>query len=101
MKIYFGKKEQQISALQQIRALFDAASLIFANSPEKARALVKEAHHLVLRSKVKLPAMLKRRFCKYCHALWIPGKTVRVRLTKSRVVYSCLKCRHIKRLPLD
>jgi len=94
------KKEQQVSALQQIQALFDAAALAFSKSPEKARALVQKAHRLVLRFKVKLPVVLKKRFCKHCHTLWIPGRTVRVRLTKGRIVYSCLRCKRIKRQPI-
>lgn len=95
------KQEQRASALQQIRALFDAAALVFAEDAAKANRLVAQAHRLMLRTKVKLPAVLKRRYCKHCKSLWVPGRTVRVRLTKGNIVYTCLVCGRIRRLPLD
>jgi len=98
---YLQKQEQRASALQQIRALFDAAALVFADDAAQAHRLVAQAHRLMLRAKVKLPAVLKRRYCKKCRSFWVPGQTVRVRLTKGRVVYACLVCKHIRRLPLS
>lgn len=95
------KKEHKESSLQQIRSLFDAAAVAFPKSAEKANKLVAEAHRVMLRSRVSLPAVLKRRFCRKCRSLWIPGKSVRVRLSKGRVVYSCLSCRQVWRFPLD
>ncbi len=95
------KEEQRASALQKIRALFDAAALAFSANPAQAHKLAAQAHRLMLRSKVKLPAVLKRRFCKQCRAFWVPGATVRVRLTKGKVVYTCLACKHALRMPLS
>ncbi|MEM2916553.1 MAG: ribonuclease P [Candidatus Woesearchaeota archaeon] len=95
-----SKRVQKESALQQVRALFDAAALVFPQNPSEANRLTTKAHRLVLRSKLKLPAVLKRRYCKSCRAFWVPGKTVRVRLAKGRIVYSCLSCKKIKRMPI-
>lgn len=95
------QKEQRESALQRIRALFDAAAVAFAKEPAQAHRFVAQAHHLLLRAKVKLPAVLKRRYCKQCRSFWMPGKTMRVRLTKGRIVYTCLVCKRIRRLPLE
>lgn len=95
-----ARQQQRQGALQQIRALFDAAALAFAADAAKANRLVAQAHRLMQRTKVKLPAVLKRRSCKKCRALWVPGATVRVRLTKGRLVYTCLACKRIQRLPL-
>lgn len=94
------KQQQRESALQRIRALLDAASLVFAQDANQARRLVGQAHRLMMQAKVALPAALKRRYCKKCRSLWQPGKSVRVRLTKGRVVYTCLACKRIWRLPL-
>ena len=94
------KQQQRESALQRIRALFDAAALVFAKNREQARRLVEQAHRLMMRAKVKLPVALKRRYCKKCHSLWQPGSSVRVRLSKGKVVYTCLSCKRIWRLPL-
>ncbi len=93
-------KTQKEGALQQVRALFDAAAIIFPKNPAEANRLTAKAHREVLRSKLKLPAVLKKRYCKSCRSFWMPGKTVRVRLGKGRVVYSCLSCKKIQRMPL-
>ena len=98
---YQQKQQQRQSALRQIQALFDAAALAFAENAAKANKLVAQAHRLMQRTKVKLPAVLKRRFCKKCRSLWVPGQTVRVRLTKGRLVYTCLACKRIQRMPLQ
>jgi ribonuclease P protein subunit RPR2 len=94
------KQEGRAGALQRIRALFDAAALAFPADPAKAHQLATQAHRLLLRSKAKLPAVLKRRYCKHCKAFWVPGSTVRVRLGKGNIVYTCLACRRIRRMPL-
>ena len=99
--VYAHQKQlQRESALQRIRGLFDAAALAFVTDAAKANKLVAQAHRLMQRAKVKLPAILKRRFCKDCKTLWVPGKTVRVRLGKGRLVYTCLNCKRIQRMPL-
>lgn len=94
------KRESRVSALEQIRALLDAAALAFAKDSAAAQRIVTQAHQLALRTRIRLPAVLKRRFCKKCRSLWVPSKTVRVRLAQGRVVYSCLVCKRIWRLPL-
>ncbi|MEM4246767.1 MAG: ribonuclease P [Candidatus Woesearchaeota archaeon] len=95
-----NKGLERQSSLQQVQALFDAAALVFPKSPSEANRLIAKAHRLVLRSKLKLPSVLKRRYCKHCKAFWVPGKSVRVRLAKGRIVYSCLSCRKIQRMPI-
>ncbi len=99
-RVVTGKARKE-GALQQVRALFDAAAIIFPKNPAEANRLTAKAHREVLRSKLKLPAVLKKRYCKYCRSFWMPGKTVRVRLSKGRIVYSCLSCKKIQRMPLS
>ena len=80
--------------------MFDAAALVFPKRPEEAHRLVEKAHRLILCHKLKLPALLKRRYCRKCRAFWLPGRTVRVRLAKGRIIYSCLSCKKIQRMPI-
>jgi len=94
------KAVQRASALERVRALFDAAALEFAQNPAQAHRLVAEARALALRNRTRLPAVLKRRFCKACHSFWVPGRTVRVRVREKRVVYTCLICKRIRRMPI-
>ncbi|MEM4240353.1 MAG: ribonuclease P [Candidatus Woesearchaeota archaeon] len=95
-----SKSQQSLSALQQIQALFDAAALAFAKNPEEAHRLAAKAHKMVLRSRVKLPVVLKRRYCRKCRSFWMPGKTVRVRLANKRIIYTCLACKKTRRVGL-
>lgn len=94
------KQEVRESALARIRELLEKAAQEFVDGNEKARLLVKKAHALRLKSRVKLPLSLKRSYCKKCFSLWVPGKSVRVRIAKGRVVYTCLSCRRVKRVPV-
>lgn len=38
--------------------------------------------------------------CRGCHAFWVPGATVRVRIHDGRIVRTCLKCGAHRRRPL-
>lgn len=95
---YYSKrqKQQKETALQRIRELFAQAE---KTKDQKLRDRYSAlAHKLVLKYKVKLPRNLKRKYCKYCKTFWISGKTVRIRIGKKTISFTCLVCRKIKRL---
>jgi len=56
------------------------------------------ARSIGMRYNVRLPARLKRRVCKKCGALLLPGKNLRVRLRSGKTVRTCLKCGNVSRL---
>ncbi|MCC7573325.1 MAG: hypothetical protein KO464_08040 [Candidatus Methanofastidiosum sp.] len=60
---------------------------------------IKTAVGISRRHKIRIPFKNKRRFCKKCYTVFIPGKTVRVRTGKGKVTFTCLNCGHIKRIP--
>ena len=57
------------------------------------------ARRISMKTKTKLPLKFKRRICKNCHKFLVPGENCRIRLSRGRVVYCCLNCRHFMRFP--
>lgn len=87
------------SALESVKKLFSEADAAFPESTELSDRYVAMARKAAQRARVSIPQLFKKRFCRHCGCYWMPGKTVRVRLQKQKVVYYCLKCRHYTRHP--
>lgn len=94
-----GGEEGGKNAVERINKLFSEADAAFSESPERSDRYVGMARKIAQRARVGIPSSLKKRFCRHCGCYWMPGKTVRVRLQKQKVVYYCLKCRHYTRHP--
>ncbi|MBW2994958.1 hypothetical protein KY312_01260 [Candidatus Woesearchaeota archaeon] len=60
---------------------------------------MKKARRIGMRYEVPIPRALKRKFCKHCYSYFMPGKSCRVRLSKQKVVYYCMKCKKFTRYP--
>jgi ribonuclease P protein subunit RPR2 len=90
------KESAQGVALKRIRVLFGQAFL----RPSYAKRYVSLARKISTRYKVRIPAEWRRRFCKNCNALLIPGRNCRVRKQKSRMIVRCLECGGIRRIGL-
>ena len=88
------------SALEEIKELFQKAESAFKKSPAEANRFVKKARNLAMTRRLKLPRELKRKFCKHCNSFFAPGKTVRIRTRKGKVVYFCLSCKKFTRIPV-
>ena len=59
-------------------------------------------YRIAAKANVKIPKPIKRRICRKCKVILIPGLTMRVRIQSegsrgSRVVVTCLKCGWIRR----
>lgn len=88
---------------ERIHFLFQAAHAVLSSNPSNVNlsrsycsTLGQIARHQVLR----LDPHLKRRICKKCHILLLPGVTCMVRLRKRREKHSvvtCLDCGTVKR----
>ncbi len=94
-----GSEEGKRNALERITKLFSEADSAFSESPELSDRYVEMARRIAQKARASIPFPLKKRFCRHCGCFWMPGKTVRVRLQKQKVVYYCLKCRHYTRHP--
>jgi len=98
-----GKKPewQQKIARERIKILFNLAEKEFEAHPKRSRRYVELARKIGLRYNIRLGKKLKRKFCKNCNSLLIPGKTSQVRLKsgKKTVTVRCLKCNKVYRYP--
>jgi len=86
-------------AEERIAILFDQAKNMFSFDPRLSDRYVFLARKIAMKFKVKLPAELKRRFCKHCHSYFMPGKNCRIRTHEGKVVYYCMNCKHFMRFP--
>lgn len=91
---------QQRIAKERIQILFELAEKNFKFHPERSRRYTELARKIGLRYNVRLGKELKRKFCKNCNSLLVPGKTSKVRLDSKRkiIVINCLQCNKIYRI---
>jgi ribonuclease P protein subunit RPR2 len=92
---------QQKIAKERIQILLSLAEKEFKKHAERSKRYVELARKIGLRYNVRIPKELKRKFCKNCNSLLIPGITSKVRLDSKRKSLSikCLKCEKIYRYP--
>jgi ribonuclease P protein subunit RPR2 len=99
----FGRKPawQIRIAKERIKILFDLALKEFKKHPERSRRYIQLLRKIGLRYNVRLPKELKRKFCKKCFNLFIPGYSCEIRLNdKTKTVnIKCLRCNKIYRYP--
>ena len=91
--------EQRKIALERIRTLFKEAKTAFNQDPKLSNRYVELARKIAMKYKVRIPKQLKRQFCKHCYSYLVPGKNLRVRARKGKIVYSCLECKKFMRFP--
>ncbi len=100
MKARYRKPENfRKIALERIRTLFGQAGAVFGENPKLANRYVFLARRISMRYKTRMPADLKRRFCRHCHSFLVPSSNARVRLQNQKVVYYCLNCKKHMRFP--
>ena len=94
------KESDKKEALEKIKTLFSEAKIQFNENPSLANRYVELAREISMKFKVKIPRELKRKFCKHCYHYIVPNKNCRIRIHKSRVVYSCFDCKKFMRFVL-
>ncbi len=95
-------KWQREIAKERIEILFRLAEKEFSSGmKDLANRYVNLARKIAMRYNVRVPAHLKRRFCKKCHAYLVPGVNARVRIRSKQkyVLITCLECGHKMRFP--
>lgn len=93
------KKQTKEIARERIALLFEEAGKAFPKSPERAKRYVELARKISTRTKTKMPAMLKRRFCKKCGAYLVPGNNAKIRIKNKAIIITCLECKALSKLP--
>lgn len=78
----------------------EADQAALAGRMELADRYVDLARRVGMRYNVRVPTTYRRRFCRGCYRYLQPGASSRTRLSRGRVVTTCLRCGHVSRIPL-
>ncbi|MBN2094671.1 MAG: hypothetical protein JW727_01360 [Candidatus Aenigmarchaeota archaeon] len=89
-------------ALARIKTLFCLAEEeAKRGNPERSRRYIGIARKISMKVQEPIPRDLKRKFCKKCDSILIPGLTSSIRLTSQTgmMAIKCFRCNNIKRYP--
>jgi ribonuclease P protein subunit RPR2 len=84
-------------AMERIEVLFALAERNSKEHPELSDRYVERALKIAMRTRVRIPGVLRRRYCRRCHAYLVPGVNMRVRVHGGKVVVTCLSCGYQRR----
>lgn len=82
-------------ALERIKQLFAAAF----ESKDLAKRYVIMARKIAMKSNLRLPSNLKRKFCRNCNSFF-NSKNSRIRTREGKLIYYCLECKKFTRIPI-
>ena len=92
-----NKLKEKKKVLQVVKKLFDEAKLQFNKNSSLSNRYVNLARKAAMKVNLRIPKEFKRKYCKHCYSYLVPGKNVRVRIHKSRVIYYCFNCKKYMR----
>jgi ribonuclease P protein subunit RPR2 len=92
---------QQAAGRERIEKLFSLAGKEFYSHPERSHRYVSLARKIAMRYNIRLPAELKRLYCKKCYKYLKPSINSRVRTNRVQraVIVTCMECGHVMRYP--
>lgn len=84
--------------LERMNWLLELAEKNIKTHPERTKRYVSLARKMSSRYKIGIPEKFKKRICKVCNIMWIPGFNVKVRINKrtKAVEYVC-ECGSLRR----
>lgn len=97
-----GLSEKQ-EACHKLNFLHQASHAVLAINPDNvamSRYYASTMKEIARKLVYKLDPSIKRKICKYCHVVLVPGVTATVRLRRKRekhIVVKCLCCKKMKR----
>ena len=92
-----NKLKEKKEVIKIVEKLFEEARLQFNKNPELSNRYVKLARKAAMKVNLIIPRELKRKFCKHCYSYLVTGKNSRVRIHKSRIIYTCFNCKKYMR----
>ncbi|MEM0379315.1 MAG: hypothetical protein QXR54_00385 [Nanopusillaceae archaeon] len=87
-------------AINRIFYLYKKALEIFDKDPSLSRRYIQIILEIKKKAKIKIIKNLRNKFCKKCYTIWIPGKTLSIRVRNGKIIYRCLYCGNVKRFPI-
>lgn len=94
-----NKGAERELAVGRVRRLMTLAQAASPEDSVRADRYVGLARRIAMRYQVSLPRELRRRVCRGCDGLLVPGRSARVRVAHGRVTVTCLRCDTVKRYP--
>ena len=90
------KRQSDIKiAKERIKILFKEAEK--TDNLKLKNRYVELARKIGMKYNVKIPKVLKRKYCKYCYKYLVYGKTAQVRVKNKYILVKCLNCGKIMR----
>jgi ribonuclease P protein subunit RPR2 len=87
-------------AKERISVLFCRAGEFFLEDPRMSDRCVELARKISMRHRVRIDRPQKKQFCRHCYRFLVPGKNVRVRIARGKVIMTCLSCGRQMRIPV-
>ncbi|MFW9966422.1 MAG: ribonuclease P protein component 4 [Candidatus Thorarchaeota archaeon] len=87
-------------AMARIRLLWKQALEIVKTDSDGARTCMQVASRIAQRVRIKVPREIKRKMCRRCGTVLIPGESCRVRMRNNRskhLTVTCIACGNITR----
>jgi ribonuclease P protein subunit RPR2 len=88
-------------ARERIALLFFRAREFFREDPLASDRCVSLARKISMRHRVRIDRHLRKQFCRHCYRFLVPGKNVRVRIARGKVIMTCLSCGRQMRIPVN
>lgn len=79
-------------ARERIAILFARAREFFDEDPAVSHRCVALARRIAMRQRVRIDRSYRRQFCRFCHAFLVPGRNMRVRIHRGKVIVTCREC---------
>jgi ribonuclease P protein subunit RPR2 len=87
-------------AKERINILFKQANKSFKKNPKLSNRYINLARKIAMKSRIRIPRELKRKFCKHCYHYLKSGVNLRIRTKDKKVVYYCSDCKKYMRFPI-
>ncbi|MFX0107099.1 MAG: ribonuclease P protein component 4 [Candidatus Hodarchaeota archaeon] len=87
-------------AKARLEILWEQATRIARKDPSGAKRQIQIARRVAQKARLKIPPHMRRRLCKQCDAVLIPGENCRVRMRHNRsrhLTVTCLDCGAVRR----
>ncbi|RBQ25145.1 MAG: Ribonuclease P protein component 4 [Methanocorpusculum sp. MCE] len=99
-----AKAEKGVSAKkiaqERVDILFERAKEA-RDEPELSARYVSLAREMAMKQRVRLAHYHRRSFCPSCHAYFIRGTNLRVRIQHGKIIYTCGICGAVTRISLN
>jgi ribonuclease P protein subunit RPR2 len=86
------QSEAKRLARARVKILWEQASEIAKTDPEGARQRMHVASRVAQKARIKVPQDIKRRICRQCGMVLIPGESCRMRMRSNRAKHLTVTC---------